>query len=149
METAFVFELDGAEPKRELFFKRLELFARERGWDLAVTNEIHLLLEEWITNVLTHGAAAGETLAVRVAISEKAFGCARIEVQDNGIPFDPTLCKDPDLTAPADQRPIGGLGIYMIKKLSTRLRYERREQLNVLVIEKNLFAPALAKAKRN
>jgi hypothetical protein len=54
---------------------------------------------------------------------------------------------DPDLTLPVEERPIGGLGIYMIKKLSNKMLSERRNGRNVLVIEKDLTRPVLGSAK--
>lgn len=59
-------------------------------------------------------------------------GCARITFTDAGIPFDPLAKDDPDVSASAEDRPIGGLGIYMVKKSMDGIQYERRDDKNIL-----------------
>ncbi|MBO2517524.1 MAG: ATP-binding protein [Clostridiales bacterium] len=54
--------------------------------------------------------------------------------EDSGSPFDPISQKSPDLDADADDRKIGGLGIYMVKKLASDVRYEYRNGKNVLTV---------------
>ena len=59
-----------------------------------------------------------------------------IYLVDNGIPFNPLEMKDPDITAGVDEREIGGLGIYMVKKSMDKCTYERRNNQNVFVMRK-------------
>lgn len=56
---------------------------------------------------------------------------------DSGVPFDPLKREDPDVTLPADERPVGGLGIMMVKKLMDSVGYERKDGRNVLTVLKN------------
>jgi anti-sigma regulatory factor (Ser/Thr protein kinase) len=55
-----------------------------------------------------------------------------IEVTDWGIPFDATALPDPDVTRPLEKRPVGGLGIYLIKKMTDEMSYTREDGQNVL-----------------
>lgn len=55
---------------------------------------------------------------------------------DKGIPFDPVAKPDPDVTLKAEDRKIGGLGIYMVKKSMDSMVYERRDDMNILTITK-------------
>jgi serine/threonine-protein kinase RsbW len=61
-----------------------------------------------------------------------------IEIEDEGIPFDPTLSKQPDLNLPVEERPIGGLGIFLISKIMDSVTYTREEKKNILTLKKNL-----------
>ena len=55
---------------------------------------------------------------------------------DSGIPYDPVAKEDPDVTLSAEERKIGGLGIYMVKKSMDAMEYERRDEKNILTIRK-------------
>ena len=57
---------------------------------------------------------------------------------DNGVPYDPLKKEDPDTTLSAEERQIGGLGIYMVKKTMDDITYEYKEGKNILRIKKNL-----------
>ncbi|MDD7738856.1 MAG: ATP-binding protein, partial [Lachnospiraceae bacterium] len=57
---------------------------------------------------------------------------------DRGKPFDPLAKEDPDITLSAEERQIGGLGIYMVKKSMDEVVYEYRDGQNILRIKKNL-----------
>lgn len=57
---------------------------------------------------------------------------------DNGVPYDPLAKSDPDITLSAEERQIGGLGIYMAKKLMDDISYEYRNGKNILKIRKNI-----------
>ena len=57
---------------------------------------------------------------------------------DGGIPYDPLAKADPDTTLSADERAIGGLGIFMVKKTMDEIAYEYKDGQNILKIKKNL-----------
>jgi anti-sigma regulatory factor (Ser/Thr protein kinase) len=57
---------------------------------------------------------------------------------DSGVPYDPLAKADPDITLPAEQRQLGGLGIYMVKKSMDDITYEYKNGQNILRIKKNL-----------
>jgi anti-sigma regulatory factor (Ser/Thr protein kinase) len=56
---------------------------------------------------------------------------------DNGVPYDPLANEDPDITLSADERGIGGLGIYIVKKSMDEITYEYKDGKNILKIRKN------------
>ena len=143
VQLSFTFEGRNQKLEKDLFFDQLRIFAEAQNWLPAVRNEVELLLEEWLTNIFNYGFTRQTAPQIQVAItSEKEL--ARIEIKDNGIPFDPTKHPEPDLNLPPEERPIGGLGIFMVRKLSHGLRYERAGDWNRLIIEKNLAPPSLA-----
>ena len=57
---------------------------------------------------------------------------------DNGVPYDPLVKADPDTTLSAEERDIGGLGIYMVKQSMDEITYEYKDGQNILAIKKNL-----------
>ena len=59
-----------------------------------------------------------------------------LRFRDRGIPYDPLARQDPDITTPAEERQIGGLGILMTKKLMDEVRYEYRDGQNILTLKK-------------
>jgi serine/threonine-protein kinase RsbW len=134
-----------AEDKAE-FFRKLRAAAAEHGWPTAVANEIELIFEEWITDVLAYGLEARAEHFFRVELLAEE-PCARFVVTDNGIPFDPTAAAPPNIDLPLEERPVGGLGIYMMRNLAASMSYERAEGRNILTIRKSLREPMLKRAK--
>ena len=74
---------------------------------------------------------------VRVEVSEDPLAVI-ITFIDGGIPYDPLKADDPDITLSAEDRPLGGLGIYMVKKSMDAITYEYRDGKNILSIKKTL-----------
>jgi serine/threonine-protein kinase RsbW len=140
----FVFESHLPWEEKSLFFEKFREFASEQKWAAAVVDEIELILEEWLTNVIEYGFTGMSERWVRVEFRINGDE-GRIRVEDNGVPFNPTTHPDPDITKPAEERPIGGLGVFLVKRLSSEISYERRNGRNVLIIRKNLVRPALGK----
>lgn len=74
---------------------------------------------------------------VRVEVEDDPLSVI-ITFIDNGVPFNPLEHDDPDIDAPADDRKIGGLGIFMVKKTMNMVEYEYSQGQNILKIKKNL-----------
>ena len=69
--------------------------------------------------------------------ADKEAKSISIRFEDQGTPYDPLQNEDPDITLSADERPIGGLGIYMVKKSMDDVSYEYKDSKNILTIKKN------------
>ena len=74
---------------------------------------------------------------VRVEVIDEPLSVV-ITFIDNGVPYDPLAKADPDTTLSAEERKIGGLGIYMVKKSMDEITYEYKDGQNILKIKKNL-----------
>lgn len=74
---------------------------------------------------------------VRVEVTENPLSVI-ITFMDNGVPYDPLAKDDPDVTKNAEDREIGGLGIYLVKKSMDEISYEYKDGHNILRIRKNL-----------
>lgn len=99
--------------------------------------QIEVAVEELFVNI-AHYAYAPETgnATIQVDISDSRE--AAITFIDSGTPYDPLAKPDPDVTLSAEERQIGGLGIYMVKKSMDDVRYEYRDGKNILTIVKKL-----------
>jgi sigma-B regulation protein RsbU (phosphoserine phosphatase) len=62
----------------------------------------------------------------------------KIIISDNGIPFDPTKKEKVDTTLSAEERPIGGLGIHLVREIMDSVNYEYRDHKNILTLRKKL-----------
>ena len=98
---------------------------------------LQIVVEELVTNVIDYGGVPAGEHAVRVDLSTDN-GELLIRIADRGKEYNPLLREDPDVTLPAEQRPIGGLGVHFCKKLTDAQSYERRDGCNVLTLRKKL-----------
>ena len=100
--------------------------------------QIALAVEEVFVNIANYAYAPEKGAAtVRVEVSEEPISVT-ITFLDRGIPYDPLAMDDPDLTIPAEQRKVGGLGVFMVKKTMDDVSYEYRDGQNILTLKKNL-----------
>lgn len=93
-------------------------------------------VEEIFINIASYAYEGGEGTAVlETEINADAI---KLVFKDQGIPFDPLAKPDPDITLSAEERGIGGLGIYMVKKMMDQVSYVRSNGWNILTLEKKL-----------
>ncbi len=97
---------------------------------------IEVSLEELFVNIAHYAYPEGNGWAEIHARMEGDV--AVITLVDGGVPFDPLAKPDPDISLSADDRTIGGLGIYMVKKKMDEMTYERRDGKNILTFKKKL-----------
>ncbi len=100
--------------------------------------QLDVALEELFVNVAHYAYAPGTgTVTVRIQ-PEKDPKRVTVTLIDSGVPYDPLAKADPDVTLSAEDRQIGGLGIFMVKKSVDEISYEYRDGQNVLRFVKNL-----------
>jgi len=107
--------------------------ARSAGFGSSRAGEIELAVEEALTNVCKY-AGRGAPVQAALACTEDASVFA-VELVDDGKPFDPTSLPDPDMNAGIEDRPIGGLGVFLMKRVCDAVRYRREDGRNVLRLE--------------
>ena len=100
--------------------------------------QVDIAVEEIFVNI-AHYAYNPEVgkATIRVEISEKPLTIS-LTFMDSGKPYDPLSRKDPDVSLSAEQRKIGGLGIYMVKKSMDEIQYSYRNGTNMLTFKKKL-----------
>ena len=100
--------------------------------------QVDIAVEELFSNIANYAYNPGiGSAAMRVEVSEDPLAVV-ITFIDNGVPYDPLAKADPDITLSAEERGIGGLGIYMVKKTMDDISYEYKDGQNILRIKKNL-----------
>lgn len=97
-----------------------------------------MAVEEMFLNIAKYAYAPNNGPATISVELQEEPPVARITFIDSGVAFNPLDRPDPDLSLPVDERPIGGLGIYMTKKTMDSMTYERNGDRNILCIEKGL-----------
>ena len=110
---------------------QLELFAGQRGLSKRVLHEAQLALEEHLTNILSYGYDDQLEHQIKVRVQLNAAEL-RVEVEDDGHPFNPLEQPIPDIEKPIEERPIGGLGIHMMRKSLDGIEYRRVDGKNIL-----------------
>lgn len=120
---------------------RLNEFIEEIGNDFSLSPEVifnlNLVLEEAVVNIINYAYPKEEH--EKIYLSAKLHNDSIILVlTDTGKEFDPTMVPDTDITLSADERPIGGLGIFLIRQIMNEVKYERIDGKNVLTLEKKL-----------
>ncbi|MGM9689167.1 MAG: ATP-binding protein [Alloprevotella sp.] len=98
---------------------------------------IHLVCEELVVNVVSYAYSPTEEGYLHIDI-DKTDGVLTIRFTDGGVAFDPLGKEDPDLNLPPEERPIGGLGIFLTKQMMDEVDYHRVAGENVLTIKKKI-----------
>ena len=135
MEKKLVIKNDIAE------ICKLAIFIEELSEELALTPELtfnlNLVLEEAVSNVILY--AYGEEKQKKITLLANMSDNNLIFVlTDSGQEFDPTKVPDADVTLSAEEREIGGLGIFLIRQIMNTIEYQRIDGKNVLIMGKQL-----------
>ena len=97
-----------------------------------VVAQVNIAVDEIFSNIARYSGATAATVGCEVS-----DGRVTLRFVDNGRPYDPTQQADPDTTLDAEERDIGGLGIFMVKKSMDRVSYEYADGFNILTLEKS------------
>ncbi|MBE5906416.1 MAG: ATP-binding protein [Lachnospiraceae bacterium] len=123
----------------------MEAFLEEAGASPKASMQLCVALEEMFVNIANY-AYEGTDIAMEQRTAQIALDVIEAEdgkricvtLTDEGVPYNPLAKVDPDITLSAQERPIGGLGIYMVKKSMDAVSYERQDNRNVFKMERRL-----------
>lgn len=101
------------------------------------TQNLKLAIEEAVVNVINYAYPTGETGDINIEATATATSL-KFKIIDNGVAFAPTDAPDVDTSLTAEERQIGGLGIFLVRQLMDTINYERIEGKNVLTLTKKL-----------
>ncbi|MDT3365976.1 MAG: SpoIIE family protein phosphatase [Bacteroidota bacterium] len=115
----------------------IESVAGKLGIDATVIGQLQLAVEEIVVNVMNYAYPEGKKGFVTVKVMSDGHQL-RVVVIDSGVPFDPTLREKADTTLSAEERPIGGLGIFLVRELMDTINYERVDDRNIMMMIKTI-----------
>ena len=120
---------------------KLSQFIDEIGEEFSLTPDIifnlNLVLEEAVVNIINYAYPKEEHQSIYLSAKLQDSSIVFV-LTDTGKEFDPTMAPEADITLSAEDRPIGGLGIFLIRQIMNQVKYERIEGKNVLTLEKKL-----------
>ena len=115
----------------------LSEYCRQEKLPDHLSHDLEIILEELATNVMKYGGVKPGDACCLIELDRKTNDLT-IRFSDNGHPFNPLEQTEVDTNVPIEERPIGGLGIHFIKKLTDAQRYERHDGRNVITLTKEL-----------
>ena len=115
----------------------IDSYLEEADCPMKAQMQIDISVEEIFVNISQYAYPGGVGYADIQISGSSADGRLIIVFRDRGIPYDPLRKSDPDITLGAEDRPIGGLGIFMVKKNMDKLEYSRSGGENILTMTKN------------
>lgn len=135
-EMVFEAKIDNLHRLNSFVLKGLNFL----GCDCSTKNQILLSCEEIFSNVCNY-AYKNEigfvTVSFSINFDRKLI---KITFSDHGIPYNPLDREDPDINASAEDRVIGGLGIFIVKNIMDKIYYEFKDNKNFLTMEKELLS---------
>ena len=108
-------------------------FVEQSGASAQALFQTRFVLEEMGTNILKYGYRDSLTHQVHFEVDVEA-GSICFKLMDDGHEFDPTTAPPPDTTQPLEERPLGGLGLALVRKLVRRLEYQRHAGRNIVTV---------------
>lgn len=114
-------------------------FAETYALPETVRRSVNVALDELLANVLSHGIAGRDACAVTVDVALNQDHLT-VKLSDDGPAFDPFSQAAPDTTLSVEERPIGGLGIHLVRELMDEVSYERKDGQNVVILAKQLVS---------
>ncbi|MGM9733077.1 MAG: ATP-binding protein [Prevotella sp.] len=121
--------------------ERLAIFveevSEELGLDPETTMNLNLALEEVVSNVILYAypQEMGEKITIMAQTEKQSL---IFTITDKGKEFDPTKVEEADVTLSAEEREIGGLGIFIVKNIMNEVTYQRLDGKNILTLKKNI-----------
>ncbi|MBW8331778.1 MAG: ATP-binding protein [Prolixibacteraceae bacterium] len=108
-------------------------------WELSQTlaMNINLVIEEAVSNIIFYAFNDNDKHEIGISISLEN-SLLTIKITDDGIPFNPLAQEQPDINLPAEDRPVGGLGIFLISQIMDEMHYARQKNQNILTLNKSI-----------
>ncbi len=113
----------------------LESLTDEWGLPPQLCMSVNLALEEAFTNIVNYAFQDEEQHIIDIDIALEGKKIV-IEITDDGQPYDPTKQDEPDINLPAADRPVGGLGVFLIRRIMDNIQYKRTGNKNKLILTK-------------
>ena len=112
----------------------------ERGVPGEIQYFANLAIEEFATNSIKYGYDDGKEHVIEVSLSLSS-GKLALTIVDDGRAFNPLEAAEPNISVPVEDRPIGGLGIFLVRKMADRMDYTREGKKNRVRLQKSFRRP--------
>ena len=116
------------------FTESFSAFLSRENMPNTLRQKIELITEEILTNIVTHGYPIPQSDKIEFELNILP-GKIKLSFKDLGVPFDPCKHPLPQLNIPLEERPIGGMGIHMVKTIASQISHEHTNNSNTLRIE--------------
>ena len=113
-------------------------FAESMSWPDEATFKVKLVLEEILMNVISYGGDSSHKPRITLHLSQQN-DLLSMEISDDGLAYDPLTAPPPDLESDLDDRPIGGLGVHLVRELMDNVSYRYKDGRNHLLVTKTLI----------
>jgi len=137
----YCFELKSKLSELETLCRHLEDCGNLMELPQKCRSEINLGLDELFTNIISYGFEDESEHQIKFSLA-KAEETLVVEIEDDGIPFNPLDAAGPEVSRELDSINIGGLGIHLVKKMMDDIDYQRIEGRNKLILKKCVAAVA-------
>jgi len=135
VEKEFIAKID--ELPNIITFIETELQKFE--FSFKIITQFNLVVEELFVNVASYAYKDKENGKCKITIDyNQDKQEVKLSMEDNGIKFNPLEKEEPDTTLSAEDRPIGGLGILLVKKNMDNIEYKYEDNKNILILSKNV-----------
>ena len=114
---------------------KIDAFCAEHGLAEEISFEVNLAVDELVTNTIAYGYDDDGEHRIDLSL-RLGGGTLIVEIADDGRAFDPFQAPEPDLGAPLEERAVGGLGIYLVRKTMDTVGYRRESGRNVVTLTK-------------
>ena len=131
------FKLKSNLSELDALCQKLEKFGQSMGLSKKCIFEANLALDELFTNIISYGFddKNEHTISITIALQNDELV---VNIEDDGIPFNPTNAETPDLECTIEECRIGGLGIHLAKNLMDEVCYQRCKDKNILTLKKKI-----------
>jgi anti-sigma regulatory factor (Ser/Thr protein kinase) len=108
-------------------------------WELSpgLAMNLNLVIEEAVSNIIFYAYNDDSKHEIRITVSLENSRLT-IKITDDGNPFNPLAQEQPDINLPAEVRPVGGLGIFLISQIMDEMKYNRNKNKNILTLTKSI-----------
>ena len=123
----------------ELSFLAEKIDEMAEEWELsqALAMNVNLVIEEAVSNIIFYAFTDNDKHEIRISVSlnDKML---TIKITDSGVTFNPLLQQQPDINLTAEEKPVGGLGIFLISQIMDEMNYTRHKNQNILTLNKSI-----------
>jgi len=137
MAMELLLQLSNNRPEIRNLSNHFDIFAKDNKLADKVIHDVQLALDEVVTNIVEYGYDDDDEhlIDIKFILNEQSL---KIIIIDDANPYNILDKEDPDTSLSLDDKPIGGLGIYLVKHLMTNINYDYRDGKNHLLLTKSL-----------